>query len=552
MASKKELEALILLAGKVDPSLKKAMQDSTRLANNANKEFGSLGKVGDKAMKLVKAGAVMVGTGILTMGAAITKATVDTLKYAETINEMGIRTGLTSEELQKLEYITGQVGVNFDAVGSGVSFLTKNLTNARKKGSELNGVYKELGIDPNKIKNQGELFSTTVAALAQMQDETERNILASKMFGRGYAELVPLFDTGVEGLQKLSMEAEKNGLILPDAQIKAYDDLGDKIDLVQKFFRGVGFTIVEKAMPYVEKFTSYLINNMPAIQVQTGMFADKLGEVINFAVNLYSFISSNWNIIEPLIWGIVGAIVAWKAITLGMMIYQGIMATLGAATMLQSGATMAATIAQWGLNAAMLANPTTWIVLGIAAAIGILIAIGVLLWRNWDMISGKAIELWGQVTAVFSGIGEAIGGAFKFGMNIAISSINRIIRAVNSLSIKIPDWVPAIGGKQVGFKIPELPLFARGGFANQPSIFGEAGPEAAIPLRRTPRSLSLLDRTAKVLGVGSDNNGSNPTFIFSPNYGGGNVTEGEAKKHFEDFKTMCDDWWESKRRESFA
>jgi hypothetical protein len=552
VANEKELKALILLAGKIDPSLKKAMEESARLSAKTSGKIDNLGTIASKSMKLVKTAAVAVGAGIVAAGAAITKATIDTLKYAETINEMGIRTGLTSEELQKLEYITGQVGVNFDSVGTGVAFLTKNLTDARKKGSELNGVYGKLGIDPNKIKNQGELFSTTVGALAQMQDETERNILASKLFGRGYAELVPLFDAGVEGLQKLSAEAEKNGLILPDKQIKAYDDLGDKIDLVQKFLRGVGFTLVEKVTPYIEKFANYLIDNMPLIQAQIGNFADKLGEVFDYAVKLYSFINSNWDIIEPLIWGIVGAIVAWKAITLGMMIYQGVMAALGAATMLQQGATMAATIAQYGLNAAMLANPTTWIILGIVAAVAALIAIGVLLYRNWDMISAKALELWGQVKAVFSGIGEAIGGAFKFGMNIAISSINRIIRAANSLSIKIPDWVPAIGGKQVGFKIPELPMFANGGFTNQPSIFGDAGTEAAIPIRRTPRSLSLLNKTAQMLGVGGENKNNNPTFIYSPNYGAGNVTQEEVKQHYEDFKAMCDDWWESKRRESFA
>lgn len=51
--------------------------------------------------------------------------------------------------------------------------------------------------------------------------------------------------------------------------------------------------------------------------------------------------------------------------------------------------------------------------------------------------------------------------------------------------------------------IPDLPGYANGGFANRPSIFGEAGLEAAIPIRPgNSRSLGLLARTAQLLGVG--------------------------------------------------
>ena len=48
----------------------------------------------------------------------------------------------------------------------------------------------------------------------------------------------------------------------------------------------------------------------------------------------------------------------------------------------------------------------------------------------------------------------------------------------------------------------EIPQFGRGGFSDRPAIFGEAGLEAAIPIRRgNRRSLSLLARTAELLGV---------------------------------------------------
>ncbi|MDF2591970.1 MAG: hypothetical protein K0S75_1436, partial [Clostridia bacterium] len=322
--------------------------------------------------------------------------------------------------------------------------------------------------------------------------------------------------------------------------------------------------IADKSLPKVtEGFKS--VNNIlskintdkAADLMATGVMkiADNIGAAIDFAVNFYNFISNNWNIIEPLIWGIVGALVAWKVATMAMTVYQGIMAALGAATMLQSGATMAATVAQWGLNAAILANPMTWVIVGIIATIAALIAIGVYLYRNWDMISAKALTLWGQVKAVFKGIGDAIGGAFKFGMNIAIGAINRIIRAVNSLSFKVPDWVPAIGGKQVGFKLPELPMFARGGFANRPSIFGEAGLEAAIPIKyKSPRSIGLLNQTAKAIGADETGSGASPSFVFAPQIYGGDIAEVRQmlEEEMEKFKAMAEAWLLEKERVAFG
>lgn len=45
--------------------------------------------------------------------------------------------------------------------------------------------------------------------------------------------------------------------------------------------------------------------------------------------------------------------------------------------------------------------------------------------------------------------------------------------------------------------------YADGGIALRPSIFGEAGPEIAIPLNNKPRSRSLLDKANDLMGYTS-------------------------------------------------
>jgi hypothetical protein len=72
---------------------------------------------------------------------------------------------------------------------------------------------------------------------------------------------------------------------------------------------------------------------------------------------------------------------------------------------------------------------------------------------------------------VWDGIVDGIKGAINF----IIKGINTFIRGINK--IKIPDWVPGVGGK--GLNIKEIPLLAAGGEITQKghAIVGEAGPE---------------------------------------------------------------------------
>ena len=89
--------------------------------------------------------------------------------------------------------------------------------------------------------------------------------------------------------------------------------------------------------------------------------------------------------------------------------------------------------------------------------------------------------------------------------SVAVSVVNFIIRALNKLSFTVPDWVPVLGGSQFGFNLQEiaLPQFAQGGVATRPSVFGEDGPEMAIPLGmdKRDRAIGLWMQTGRMLGL---------------------------------------------------
>ncbi|KYH35830.1 phage-related minor tail protein [Clostridium tepidiprofundi DSM 19306] len=118
------------------------------------------------------------------------------------------------------------------------------------------------------------------------------------------------------------------------------------------------------------------------------------------------------------------------------------------------------------------------------------------------VFTGNWKKAWEGVKGIFTGIFNGLQNAFLFPLKAIIKGINYMITQVNGMSIDIPEWVPKIGGQKFGFSIPiipDLPEFAKGGIATQPSIFGEAGPEIAIPLKHSNRSRKLLNQATRII-----------------------------------------------------
>lgn len=99
----------------------------------------------------------------------------------------------------------------------------------------------------------------------------------------------------------------------------------------------------------------------------------------------------------------------------------------------------------------------------------------------WDKIKAGAGEVKDFVKGVFSGLASAITAPIKIAWNALASVWNN---TVGKISIKIPDFVPGLGGK--GFNVPNLPKLAKGGIVTGPTLalLGEAGPEKVVPLSR--------------------------------------------------------------------
>lgn len=126
----------------------------------------------------------------------------------------------------------------------------------------------------------------------------------------------------------------------------------------------------------------------------------------------------------------------------------------------------------------------------VIAAVAALIAIGVLLYKNWDVVKDKMTKVWEGIKNVTKSSINFMIGLVEGYVNMWIRAANIIIKALNRIQVNIPEWVPGIGGRSYGINLPTissiaLPRLAKGGIVTRPTVamVGENGPEAVVPLK---------------------------------------------------------------------
>lgn len=119
------------------------------------------------------------------------------------------------------------------------------------------------------------------------------------------------------------------------------------------------------------------------------------------------------------------------------------------------------------------------------------------------VFTGNWSQAWDGIKQIFGSAFDALIELCKVPINAVIALINSAISGINGLGLTIPEWVPVIGGKSFSINIPEIPMLAKGGFTNGPSIAGEAGREAVISFQSGVRASNIATwmQAGRMLGV---------------------------------------------------
>ena len=212
-------------------------------------------------------------------------------------------------------------------------------------------------------------------------------------------------------------------------------------------------TIGAGLYPAVLNFMSLFQENLPQIQEFSDLFVQGIGRIINFltqaankALEFASTVQDNWSIIEPIVLGIVAALTAYAIISGIVAAVNGAHAlsegVKAAAQMMATGATLAETAAQHGLNAALLACPITWIVVGVIALVAAIAAV-----CSWiAKTTGIAATGFGVITGGINVAIQAAWNARLVGANVAIGIWNALSACCSNIGTAFHNVIANVQG----------------------------------------------------------------------------------------------------------
>lgn len=490
MALKREIIA-------TEGELKNLTKEADNTVSAFDKIKGAADKVAQGAKNIADKTKVLSGAGA-AVGGGLLAAGGNAIKTADDLATLSKRTGLSTDMLQQFAYASDMVDVSTEELAGAMAKMKKNMGDAPEK-------FEALGISvmnaDGSYRSLEEVFYASLGALSQIGDETERDLAAMDLFGKSGDTLATIIDDGGASLQEYGAKAQELGLILSEDTISKLTSTGDTIDEMK----------ARATATLVEVGATLLENLAPAIET----IVEKIGEVVNWlgtldsdTLNTILIVAGVIAAISPLA-GIIGGIstaigVLSSAISfiVANPIVLLIAAIVGLVTLIATKGDQIKAILQkvddflkniftkdWSKQFGVLGdllNAFFKIVGGVWDSIKSIFS-GIIDFIR-GVFTGDWRRAWDGVKQIFSGVFNALLTIAKAPLNAIIgvingliSGVNLIIDGLNKINIKIPDWVPVLGGKNFGFNLSHLgkiAYLAQGGILSSGSaIVGERGPE---------------------------------------------------------------------------
>jgi hypothetical protein len=208
-------QKLQLMGKTVPPEIAKLSAEIKNL-EAAKPAAAATSSLGDAFGTLQRLAPVLTVGGLATAVIGLGKAALDTADQVVTLSN---RTGISTEQIQRMQYVAEQSGTSLEALTAGAFKLGLNLSEGTQKARDA---VADLGLSFEDLKTQTpeQQFNTVIAALEGIEDVNKRNAIGVALFGKGFAEMATAVS---DGYTKLASDAA----VMSDAQIQALDRAGD-------------------------------------------------------------------------------------------------------------------------------------------------------------------------------------------------------------------------------------------------------------------------------------------------------------------------------------
>lgn len=191
---------------------------------------------------------------------------------------MSQKMGLSAEAYQEWDAVMQHSGTSIESLQAGM----KTLANAVENENEA---FERLGMTQEQIAGMSneDLFSATITALQNVENETERTYLAGQLLGRGATELGALLNTSAEDTQAMKDRVHELGGVLSNDAVKAAAGFQDSLQDMQTAFSGVGRNMMAEFLPSVTQVMDGIANLVTGDKSGLGLIEQGIS---NFTANL--------------------------------------------------------------------------------------------------------------------------------------------------------------------------------------------------------------------------------------------------------------------------
>lgn len=230
---------------------------ATATLKRVSAEFGGLGRAA------LSAAGMLTGLGsALSVGVIVSqvKAVAD---LQDRFGKLAQQTGIGVQSLTELDYAAKLSDVSTEDLSTGITRLTSKMGDVAQGSKEAAAVFDSLGVkvknSDGSLRSSEEVLKDIAQRFSEFADGSTKTAYAVEIFGRSGAKLIPLLNSGRDGLAEMADEARQLGVVFDEKAAKAAERFNDNLTRLGQAAQGLKIELLQGLIPPLTEITQRFI-----------------------------------------------------------------------------------------------------------------------------------------------------------------------------------------------------------------------------------------------------------------------------------------------------